>query len=357
MSFPPMADLQAALENIPFASSSQPACSTFALFNNWTPITHMPAPQSPIIHSIDPTQYNEFAITYNNWQCLVDEVGVKATGLPPMMKTVPPQQTSSVPIEVWLPPHASFCFSPMRNGLLSIPSSYVPLPASLWRPSQLHTNIPSTVATLATPMKGLGKSSSAKPNRFNGDKLKYVQWSRQIAVYFVGFNSEPNNAQKILMTLSYIKGNNAARWFADLYIQQQGDQLRQTLYLEFKKHLDGLFMPAALKRQAENELLKLKQGKETVEDYFVWMNQLILQVEYSTITHSCILISITWRGLKNKFVEFVKREQPALMQTNNFDTWVDVLVQADQVLCEIEIKDRKRGSFKPKQCYRTATAF
>lgn len=81
------------------------------------------------------------------------------------------------------------------------------------------------MATSATHTNGLGKSISAKPDMFDGDKSKYVQWSRQIAVYFAGFDNEPNDAQKILMTLSYMKGNNVAGRFADLYVQQQGDQI------------------------------------------------------------------------------------------------------------------------------------
>lgn len=85
----------------------------------------------------------------------------------------------------------------------------------------------------------------------------------------MGFNKDPNNSQKILMTLSYMKGNNAAGQFTDLYIQQQGASLRFMLYSKFKKRLNSLFMPAMLKKQAENKLLKLKQGHETVEDYFV----------------------------------------------------------------------------------------
>ena len=201
--------------------------------------------------------------------------------------------------------------------------------------------------------KGLGKSVSAKPDMFDGDKSKYVQWSRQLAVYFAGYDNEPNDAQKILMTLSYMKGNNAAGRFADLYIQQKAGSLRSTPYPEFCDKLNSLFMPAALKRQAENELMKLRQGKETVEDYFVRMNQLVLQAEYSLVHHSRILIGIAHRGIKNEVVEFVERGQPALMQTDDFNTWVDALVQADQVLREIE--DRKRGSWESKQQYRTAS--
>ena len=213
-------------------------------------------------------------------------------------------------------------------------------------------NIPH-VATSANNTKGLGKSISAKPDMYDGDKPKYVQWSRQIAVYFASFDSNPTNAQKILMTLSYMKGNNVAGCFADLYVQQQGDRIHLVLYSEFKRRLNLLFMPAMLKRQAENELLKLKQEHETVEDYFVCMNQLMLQVEYSTLHHSRILISIARRGLKNNIVEFVERGQPTLLMNDDFDAWVDALVQADQVLREI--KDRKRGSWKPKQQYRTTT--
>ena len=57
--------------------------------------------------------------------------------------------------------------------------------------------------------KGLGKSVLAKPDMFDGDKSKYVQWSRQITMYFARFDNEPSDTQKILMTLSYMKGNNA----------------------------------------------------------------------------------------------------------------------------------------------------
>ena len=232
--------------------------------------------------------YNQFATTYNSWRDLVDAVGIEQAGLLPRMEYVHPNEQSPSPI---------------------------------------------------TNTKGLGKSISAKPDMYDGDKSKYVQWSRQVAVYFAGFDSEPTDAQKILMTLSYMKGNNAAGRFTDLYVQQKGDQICLTLYSEFKKKLDGLFMPAALKRQAENELFKLRQGCETVEDYFVRMNQLMLQAEYTPLHHSRILINIAQRGLKNEIVEFVERGQPALLVNENFDAWVDALIQADQVLREIE--DRK----------------
>ena len=150
-----------------------------------------------------------------------------------------------------------------------------------------------------------------------------------------------------------MKGNNAAEWFVDLYIQQKAGSLRSMPYNEFCDKLNNLFMLAALKRQVENELLKLKQEKETVKDYFIWMNQLVLQAKYSLVHHSQILIGIACQGIKNEVVEFVERGQPALMQNNNFNAWVNALVQANQVLHKIE--DRKRGSWEPKQRYGTTS--
>ena len=240
-----MTDLQAALKDVPFTSTSpQPIQLTSTLFQ-----THMPAPQTP--PPTIPNTYNQFVNMYNQWQHLVDEVGVEAAGLPPMLENFQPSAPTPTSIEIWTPPQPYYQFLPVRNGSWSIQSHHAPLPSSPWRPSQLHMNIPPTMATSATHTNGLGKSISAKPDMFDGDKSKYVQWSRQIAVYFAGFDNEPNDAQKILMTLSYMKGNNVAGRFADLYVQQQGDQIWWTLYSEFKTRIDNLFMPAALKRQAE----------------------------------------------------------------------------------------------------------
>ena len=42
-----------------------------------------------------------------------------------------------------------------------------------------------------------------------------------------------------------------------------------------------------------------------------------------------------------------------MLANDDFTTWIDTLIQADQVLREIE--DRKRGSWEPKQRYRTTT--
>ena len=355
-----MSDLQAALEDVPFASTSQlaaPARPTSALFSRGpaTPIpeNRTPAPTSPTMRPRSDFQnYNQFAQTFNSWRDLVDTVGIEQAGLPPRMEYVHPNEPSPSPIEVRIPPRVPSRFSAVGNGLRSPPSPRVHLPYTPSQRPQLHMNIPPIRGMPDTSTKGLGKSISAKPDMYDGDKSKYVQWSRQLAVYFAGFDSNPNDTQKILITLSYMKGNNAAGRFADLYVQQKGDQIRLTLYSEFKTRLDGLFMPAALKRQAENELFKLKQGRETVEDYFVRMNQLMLQAEYSPLHHSRILINIARRGLKNEVIEFVERGQPTLLINEDFDAWVDALIQADQVLREIE--DRKRGSWEPKQRYGTA---
>lgn len=94
MSFPTMTDLQAALKDVPFTSTSpQPIQPTSTLFQ-----THMPAPQTP--PPTIPNTYNQFVNMYNQWQHLVDEVGVEAAGLPPMLENFQPSAPTPTSIEI-----------------------------------------------------------------------------------------------------------------------------------------------------------------------------------------------------------------------------------------------------------------
>ena len=117
-----MSDLQATLEDVPFTSTSQlaePAQPTSALFSRGpaTPAPCTPVPNSP--QYINSNDYNQFAVTYNNWRNLVDTVGLKAAGLPPWMEYVPPNMPTPKPIEVHIPPRAPSRFSTIGNGLHS----------------------------------------------------------------------------------------------------------------------------------------------------------------------------------------------------------------------------------------------
>ena len=110
---------------------------------------------------------------------------------------------------------------------------------------------------LSTSMSscGIGKSLAAKPKAYDGTKEKYVQWWHTIQFYIAGFDTEPTDCQKILIVLLYMKGGNAARHFADLYVTQC--LLTSLTFTEFKAKLDDIFRPAALQCIIEGKLFKL----------------------------------------------------------------------------------------------------
>lgn len=181
----------------------------------------------------------------------------------------------------------------------------------------------------------LGKSIVAKPEMFDGDKNKWMGWSRQMLLYLKRFEVEPTDQQKILIILSFMCGENAAGRFADLYMLQHIDGLHKASFLDFIEKLTAVFQPCALCCQAEEKLLNLKQGKETVEDFITKMRQLVLEAEYDVVTHGRILIGIIRRGIHNDVVEYVEQAKPELLKSEDFFQWEKAVTRANQVLKEI----------------------
>jgi len=190
-----------------------------------------------------------------------------------------------------------------------------------------------------------GKSVVAKPDLFDGSKDKYVQWRRSLILYLAGYEHPPSSSQKIMITLSYMRGDNAAGRFADLYAIQHQSDFRDISWAGFCNELDTMFFPVALRRQAEQKLLVLKQNKsETVSDFFVRMKQLIAEAEYSTEHNGRTLINVARTGLKNEVVELVERSQPELIDSDDFEQWERSLIRGDQVLAEIAARKKDSGS-------------
>jgi len=100
---------------------------------------------------------------------------------------------------------------------------------------------------------------------YDGDWVKYIQWWRTVELYLAGFEEEPFDRQKVLIILSYMKGQNAAGQWADLYVTQGLNSVHS--FDEFAEQLKKVFQPLDIWRNAEKCLLALKQGKETVEDF------------------------------------------------------------------------------------------
>ena len=193
---------------------------------------------------------------------------------------------------------------------------------------------------LIQPNIRIGKSIAAKPEPYDGEQAKYIQWWRTVELYLAGFEEEPSDRQKVLIILSYMKGQNAAGRWADLYVTQGLNAVRS--FDEFADQLKKMFQPPDIRRNAEKRLLALKQGKETVKDFMTRLKQLVIEAEYNVSHHSRLLINIMRNGIHNEIVEMVERSQPHLLNNASFSAWESALVQASAILQDIA--DRKRGT-------------
>jgi len=118
---------------------------------------------------------------------------------------------------------------------------------------------------LVRPNIQIGKSIASKPDPYDGDQVKYIQWWWCVELYLAGFEEEPSNRQKILIILSYMKGQNIAGHWVDLYVTQGLNSVCS--FNKFTEQLKKMFQPPDIRRNAKKRLLALKQGKETVKDF------------------------------------------------------------------------------------------
>ena len=187
----------------------------------------------------------------------------------------------------------------------------------------------------------IGKSIAAKPEMYDGNKEKFLQWWRTLLFYLMGFENMPTDEQKIMIAISYMRGDNAAGRFADLYAQEVDFDTDAQTFDEFTKKVGETFLPKEIRREAERKLMALKQGpKDSVSDFFVRLKQLTLEAGYDTRVQGRLLIRLTRDGVRNEVVEYVERSNPDLCESENLAKWETALTHAEAILAEIA--DRKR---------------
>ena len=88
-------------------------------------------------------------------------------------------------------------------------------------------------------------------------------------------------------------------------------------FTSFEEKLKKIFQPATLVQNTETALFALKQGKESIKDYFTWLYQLAKEAKFSVTYHGCTIVNLIWQAVKLEIVEFIKRNQPDLIDFTN----------------------------------------
>ena len=113
---------------------------------------------------------------------------------------------------------------------------------------------------------------------YDGNKEKFLQWWRTLLFYLMGFENTPTDEQKIMIAISYMRGDNTAGRLADLYTQEVDFDMDAQTFKEFTKKVGETFLPKEIRWEAEQKLMALKQGpKDSVSDFFIRLKQLTLQ--------------------------------------------------------------------------------
>ena len=82
------------------------------------------------------------------------------------------------------------------------------------------------------------------------------------------FTGEQGDLNKVLFTLSHMKGGLAEEW-ANAYIEEANDEEGSWgLWSEFSNELEKAFRDANEAQAAQHQLEALRQGKRTAQDFF-----------------------------------------------------------------------------------------
>ena len=173
------------------------------------------------------------------------------------------------------------------------------------------------------------KSFVPKLPYFDGNKKEFLSWWRQLALHLGGYQQTPSDMQKIMITLSLMKGRLAER-FTNMFVDSHN--LEEYSFKEFKRNLSVTFQPANIRRKAEQELAGLRQkSNEVIEEFILCFHQCIIEAQYNTGAHGRFLIQILRNAVKQELVEFIEISQVQLINSDKLDDWVHALIQAERI--------------------------
>jgi hypothetical protein len=122
--------------------------------------------------------------------------------------------------------------------------------------------------------KDVGRSFTALPDVFNGNKEEYRRFRRQFGLFITANRSNFREEQSMIwFVLSYMKGGDAELW-ANAYVDKALENDDWGLWVDFLDVMARDFGNKTEPRKALEELGRLQQGKRTAAEYFLKFEQL-----------------------------------------------------------------------------------
>ena len=77
-----------------------------------------------------------------------------------------------------------------------------------------------------------------------------------------------------------------------------------------------------------------------MEEFLVRFQQAIVEAQVNTVLQGRFLINLLRSAAKNSDVKFVERSKSNLIESNNFDDWVQAIAWASRINEEIEARKK-----------------
>jgi Retrotransposon gag protein/Zinc knuckle len=179
------------------------------------------------------------------------------------------------------------------------------------------------------------------PDPFNGDKTKFSAFLRQIKINFAA-NPEvfTTHVSKILYTLSYMREGVAGSW-SEVFIDGALASNSWGDWNAFEEKLKDSFGDPNERRNMQNALDALRQGKKTAEEYFLEFDQLAFRAGYAT-GHDEELIRILE---KNIIPSLIDKVYNADTLPSTYQGWRSKIIALDQLARRREVQRQANRTF------------
>ena len=189
-----------------------------------------------------------------------------------------------------------------------------------------------------------GKTDTAKPHEYSGGR-DYVDFRREVRLYLTANDGKLKTSKdKILFTLSYLKGGHAATW-AENYVEKHtkdGTLKIEQSWEEFLKDLDASFDDPSRFEKAMRQFEQLEQGKKTAEEFFAEFDIIRTKAGLTQEAHDSIVINRLKQALNVRVLEGVIRSNKIPTEYNEWKQRAIEVDKLEQQIREINAERNRR---------------
>jgi hypothetical protein len=183
-----------------------------------------------------------------------------------------------------------------------------------------------------------------KPEPFT-DVKDWDKFKRQEFLYYEEYEEDfADDSSRIRFNLSFFTGGLPAKFMAN-FLDQHMNQVITTwgMYSDFRRECNAAFQDTNKKTNAENQLMLLKQGGKTAEEFFQEFDQLAFTAGYTDTYHDDVLVKLLHDAIRNTTIDHIYTQYPL---PADYQAWKTQILAIDGL-------QRRRAEQKKSQAHFT----